>query len=84
MNSSLTKGGMTILKIFWALILTFDVSDITYSSSFNIVTYAQKTSVWKPQMAPCTKENRCEAQQWINSLSVGGSSNLLEGINVVL
>ena len=49
---------------------------------FNVVSYAQDVNLWRPQLTHCTQDNRAEVQQWINSLTIGGSSCLLSGLNV--
>ena len=53
-----------------------------FYSSFNVLAYSTKVSQWKSNLVPSTEDNRTEAQEWIGSLSTGGSSCLLEAIIV--
>lgn len=72
------------LELKEQLMALIDEQILGKKCSFNVLAYSTKVSHWKSNLVPSTEDNRTEAQKWIGSLSTGGSSCLLEAINISL
>lgn len=53
------------------------------SECFNLIVYADDIKIWKPEIVEATPDNIQSANQWIEQLQGGGSTNLYGALEVL-